>query len=402
MDAQILKRICAYALGAFALVTLGAFAGREVGLLSVPAEATAPGLPLGSLHPQAVAVFYLHGDHPCASCGQMSNLAEQVIRANFQSELAAGKVRFCVENYDRPGNAFFRRSCQVVSPTVLLVEYQHGQPGRWKNLTDIWEWTEDEPGLKRYLCAETRAFLAGTTLPASPPGNGSRAGVWLALASAFGMGLLAAISPCALATNAVAMAFLGQSGLQARRLLLRAAGYAVGRVAAYVLVGAVLISGLLSVSVGGWFLMKYLNALLGPVLILASLVLFQLVRLNWAPFAAVEAWQRRAENGGLGAALLLGMVLALAFCPMSAALFFGGLLPLALKTQASGWMPAAFGLGTSLPVVLFVLVAWMASRKLGPWFKRIRQVETGLRLAAACSFLGVGFYYSVLCLTQRL
>jgi cytochrome c biogenesis protein CcdA len=60
---------------------------------------------------------------------------------------------------------------------------------------------------------------------------------------------------------------------------------------------------------------------------------------------------RLAEKGIIGE-FLMGTVFALAFCPVSAALFFGGLLPSVLQSGSTILLPVSYGIGTALPVIV--------------------------------------------------
>jgi cytochrome c biogenesis protein CcdA len=62
--------------------------------------------------------------------------------------------------------------------------------------------------------------------------------------------------------------------------------------------------------------------------------------------------QKAARFGVLGA-FLLGVLFTLAFCPYSAVLFFGALIPLGLTSDSGLILPAIYGLGTGLPVRIF-------------------------------------------------
>ncbi len=50
----------------------------------------------------------------------------------------------------------------------------------------------------------------------------------------------------------------------------------------------------------------------------------------------------------------MGAVFALAFCPASAALFFGGLLPTVIGSGSTVLLPVCYGIGTALPVIVAV------------------------------------------------
>jgi threonine/homoserine/homoserine lactone efflux protein len=93
--------------------------------------------------------------------------------------------------------------------------------------------------------------------------------------------------------------------------------------------------------------------------------------------------------------LLLGVVFALSFCPLSAALFFGSLIPLAIRNGSRVLLPSLYGVGTALPVFAFALVIALGARSLATVFRRLTQVERVARWATGAVFVGVGIYLSV-------
>jgi len=89
----------------------------------------------------------------------------------------------------------------------------------------------------------------------------------------------------------------------------------------------------------------------------------------------------------------LGIVFALSFCPVSAGLFFGALIPLSLQHESRLLLPLLYGIGTSLPVVFFAFLIAFASGHLGKAFNRLTQVERVVRRVAGAVFIVVGVYY---------
>ena len=87
---------------------------------------------------------------------------------------------------------------------------------------------------------------------------------------------------------------------------------------------------------------------------------------------------------------------ALSFCPVSAGLFFGGLLPLSAKAQSAVLLPSLYGVGTALPVILFAFLIAFASEYVGRAFNRLTQIEWWVRNVTGVVFILAGVYY---CLT---
>jgi threonine/homoserine/homoserine lactone efflux protein len=136
-----------------------------------------------------------------------------------------------------------------------------------------------------------------------------------------------------------------------------------------------------------------MNRVLGPLLLVVAVFLLELVELPRGGGRISELGQRLAARGGRLAPLLLGALFALAFCPISAALFFGSLLPLALKAQSVVVVPVTYGLGTAAPVLAFGLVLAFAAQSLGRAFEAVTLVEKWARRVTGLVFLGLGAYF---------
>ena len=217
----------------------------------------------------------------------------------------------------------------------------------------------------------------------------------LASVGALWLGVLTSISPCPLATNIVAISFIGKRVGQTRQVLLSGLLYAAGRVVAYLALAVVLIAGLLSVPQVSNFLQKYMNKLLGPILILAGMFLLELITVNVRGVSVSEKMKERAEKGGMLSASLMGVVFALSFCPISAALFFGSLIPLSIKHGSKLLFPSLYGLGTALPVVSFAILVALGAQSVGKAFNKLTQVELWARRATGVVFICVGVYLSL-------
>jgi cytochrome c biogenesis protein CcdA len=217
--------------------------------------------------------------------------------------------------------------------------------------------------------------------------------IWTLILSALWLGILTAISPCPLATNIAAISFIGRKAGQKNHVIGSGLLYSCGRTLAYVLLGALITAGLLGSAEVSRFLQKYMNEALGPILILLGLVL-----LGWFGSSAsmqfnAEKLQAKAQDGGLLWAVPIGFLFALSFCPVSAGLFFGGLLPLAFQHESSVLLPVVYGVGTSLPVVVFAVLMAFGSVYVGKAFNRLTQIEVWIRRIAGVAFILAGLYY---------
>lgn len=214
-----------------------------------------------------------------------------------------------------------------------------------------------------------------------------------AIGSAFWLGLLTSISPCPLATNIVAVSYIGKRMESPRRVLLTGLVFTVGRVVAYVSLAMILVYSLLALPEVAMFLQRYMNKALGPLLIIVGLILFGVVRVPSFGVIVGEGMQRKADRLGIWGAGMLGLLFALAFCPISAALYFGSLIPLATETKQPLVLPLAYGMGTALPVVAFAYLLAAGASSINAIYQRMVTVEKWATRVTAVIMIGVGLYY---------
>ena len=219
----------------------------------------------------------------------------------------------------------------------------------------------------------------------------------LAIATAFWLGILTSISPCPLATNITAISFVGRRVGSPGRVFLAGTLYTLGRALTYAVLGGLLVSSLLSAPTISHVLQKYMNLVLGPVLILVGMVLLEMISFSFGGSAISDNLQKRVEGLGTWGAGLLGILFALSFCPTSAALFFGSLLPLAIQQDSGILLPFSFGTATVLPVLLFALLIALVANRVAHTYNLIVSFERWARRITGVLFVLTGIYF---CLTQ--
>jgi len=211
--------------------------------------------------------------------------------------------------------------------------------------------------------------------------------------SALWLGMLTSISPCPLATNVLAVSFISRRIDNSLAVFLTGLLYSLGRMLTYIALAALLLAGVSSIPQLANFLQKYMNKILGPVLILTGMILLELIRIIPPRTGLSEETQKRIESMGLLGAVLLGFIFALSFCPLSAALFFGSLIPLSVKLNSFLTLPALYGLGSALPAVLFAVLLALGAKSVAKAFKKLTQLELWFRRATGVIFILIGIYF---------
>lgn len=221
----------------------------------------------------------------------------------------------------------------------------------------------------------------------------------MALLSVTWSGLLCALSPCPLTTNLAAVSLIARQSGSSKRLLLCGFAYALGRVLAYEALALILLTGLTSAPTLAQFLQREMARCAGPLLVLVGAALLDLLPRVTLPKVGLSNRLRRLWScEGIGGIFALGVLLTLAFCPTSAALFFGGLLPLAIETQSSVLLPFVFGLAATLPILLAAVSLAFAAGQMARWLNRVATFELWAKRATAllCLAIGLSLCYTAL------
>lgn len=213
------------------------------------------------------------------------------------------------------------------------------------------------------------------------------------LLSAFILGIMTSISPCPLATNITAIAYISKNIKTPTRTLISGLMYTLGRAISYTLLATLIYFGFSAFSIASIF-QGWGDKVLGIVLILISLTMFGIIKINFGSKSEkIENMKEWLAGKGYLGALLLGMLFALAFCPYSGVLFFGILVPLVLKSAESLLLPPLFAFGTGLPVIIFAFILAFGVGKVSKMYNAMGKIEKVMRYGVATIFLLAGIYY---------
>ena len=211
--------------------------------------------------------------------------------------------------------------------------------------------------------------------------------------SALALGLMTAISPCPLATNITATAYISKNISSKKKVFLSGILYSFGRAFSYTIIGLILFFGASKYHVAHFFSQngeKYL----GPLLIIIGLIMLNIIRLkilNKVNFT--EKLSEKFTNKGLLGSFVIGAIFALAFCPYSSALYFGILIPMTITNIDGLYLPIIFALGTGLPVIIFTYLLAFTANKIGLFYTKITKIEKFIRATAGIIFMITGVYY---------
>jgi cytochrome c biogenesis protein CcdA len=214
------------------------------------------------------------------------------------------------------------------------------------------------------------------------------------LLTAFLLGILTSMSPCPLATNITAIAYISRELKTVKNTLFNGLFYTLGRGISYTLLATLIYFGISSFSISSIF-EGWGDKIIGPILIVISLIMFGVININiGAKSEKIEKLKEWLSKKGYVGSLLLGIMFALAFCPYSGVLFFAVLMPLVLSSAESLLLPPLFALGTGLPVIIFSFLIAFSLKKVSKAFQVVQKVEKIMRYIVALVFMATGLYYS--------
>jgi len=210
--------------------------------------------------------------------------------------------------------------------------------------------------------------------------------------SALILGLMMAISPCPLATNITAIAYISKDLEKRRRVFYNGIMYTLGRVVSYSVLGMAIYFGASGYKISDIF-QGYGERILGPFLLILGVLMLDII--PWGRMGiGLGQWPEKLKigHGSYLGPFLLGLVFALAFCPYSGVLYFLILIPMTLETH-NLLLPPIFAVSTGLPVII---TAWLIAFTLsgvGNFYKRIKRFEFWFRRVIAATFIITGIYF---------
>lgn len=234
--------------------------------------------------------------------------------------------------------------------------------------------------------------------------------------AAFYLGVLTSISPCPLATNIAAISYVGRKVGDSRWVMAAGLLYTLGRCLLYLALAVFVTTTAMSVPAVSLFLQKYMHLALGPIFLLLGMFLVGLITFSGGGATMTEGMQKRIDAMGIWGALFLGILFAVAFCPTSAAWFFGLLalllgseagavtavllkigiaLPEASLPGATVVLPLIYGIGTAVPVLLVAFLLAYSAQSVGKAYNMLSKIEWWARQTTGWVFVLAGVWFSL-------
>lgn len=217
----------------------------------------------------------------------------------------------------------------------------------------------------------------------------------LPILTAFLLGLMTAISPCPLATNITATAYLSKDIGDKRRVMFNGVFYTLGRMFTYTALGLVFYFGASQFQIAR-LLQNVGGVWLGVALIIIGVLMLDVIKWNIPGISGLTSRLEQKEGKkSYWDAFLLGLLFALAFCPYSGILYFGGLIPITIASPSGLLLPPVFAIATGLPVIIIAWLLAYSVGNVGKFYNKMSIFQKWFKRVVAAIFIIVGIYYII-------
>lgn len=202
------------------------------------------------------------------------------------------------------------------------------------------------------------------------------------------LGIAVALNPCIAAANVSAITYATE-GHSRKNIIKRGILYLSGRILAFTLLGILLHFFADKVAIGEW-IQNHLGKIIGPAFIIIGLILLKAIHIHIHSEKVLE----NLKNITL-APFIIGFVVAFAFCPEGAAMYFGTMVPLLsnCSDHSSTIVSLSFAFGSVLPIIPLIIIMSEGSNKLKKFKEEHANLEVWIRRIIAGLFIIAGLLF---------
>lgn len=177
--------------------------------------------------------------------------------------------------------------------------------------------------------------------------------------TALSLGVMTAIHPCLIVLNMMALTAIYGSMESTRRLLTRGCSFVFGRITTYTGFGFVFVTGSLALPQISRLVKYYTDVFIGPIFIIIGMLMADMLFNSSSIYHYHNSFKNNkffseiTQKSGL---FFLGVFHTVLFCPVTAGLFFGVLIPLADNNTELLLFCFLYGIGSGIPLLIIVII----------------------------------------------
>ncbi len=214
--------------------------------------------------------------------------------------------------------------------------------------------------------------------------------------TAFLLGIMTAVSPCPLATNITATAYLSKDIGNKLQVLFNGIFYTLGRMFSYSALGIIFYFGANQFQVAK-ILQSIGGVWLGIALLIIGILMLDVIKFSFpAKNKLIQKFGNKEGRKTYWDAFLLGLLFALAFCPYSGLIYFVGLIPITIASPSGLLLPPIFAIATGLPVIFIAWLLAYSVGNVGKFYNKMQTFQKWFKHIIAATFIIVGIYYLII------
>ncbi len=210
--------------------------------------------------------------------------------------------------------------------------------------------------------------------------------------SALLLGIMVAVSPCTIAANVSIIGFLAGDEGNRKKAFFNGIVYTLGRTFAYGALGTVIfyfagglkITELLQYSIG---------KIIGPLFIIIGFLMLDIIHIHGLADRCMYRLNFKNIRRRNWSAFGIGVLLAFAFCPYCAAIYFGMLIPFSFSVSNGFVLPWVFGIGAAIPVLLMTGIMAFSYTRLYKLYNKLQKIEVWFRRTLGVLFILSGILF---------
>lgn len=105
------------------------------------------------------AVYFFYNDVYCETCNKLEGFALEAVEAEFEDELKTGYLQWRSRDMTEPEYSHYAEDFGLFSKSLVLVELEDGEDGRYQNLEKIWDLVHDKEQYQQYVIDSLRTFM---------------------------------------------------------------------------------------------------------------------------------------------------------------------------------------------------------------------------------------------------
>ena len=179
--------------------------------------------------------------------------------------------------------------------------------------------------------------------------------------------------PCPMSTNLTALSVIMNVSGRKKNVIRILSFFSAGYIFSLLTVAYSVNLGISHIPAISAMLQNATSLFLGPVVILTGMIFSGMIHLDYFHISFYK--DRFPEKASDPYIFLLGSLLALAFCPATASMFFGVLIPLSVRHGQYILFPVVYAIGVLLPLMTTGYFLRKGTEKLlnGSWPKKVTQ-----------------------------